>query len=96
MKLPEGFKVSSDKYKQMIFESLKYIQIMHYLHQLFKEDPLLLVKPISIPDKVDLLYLALILPYTNYKCIHKGKLCKVYEYIISNGFKVHYNLTIET
>ena len=78
------------------FESFKYIQIMVCLYNLFLKDPLILGKSLTLTEKSYLLFLALILPYERYAYTKKGKQQKVYEYIISEGYKVSIVCIIET
>lgn len=87
-KLPENFKVSREEHQRLVFESLKSVQLMSHLHQLFLKNVSILGKPLLLPEKVDLFYLSLILPYAEHKYMHKGKQCKVYEHIAYTGFKV--------
>ncbi len=70
------------------FESLKAVQTMHFIRGMLEKSPDALEKPLTLPEKVDSYYLALILPYIGYKYTQKGKKINVYEYIINDGLKV--------
>ena len=61
---------------------------MHYIRDVLQKVPDVFGKMIILPEKSDLYYLALILPYTGYKYISKGKKLNVYEYVINDGLKV--------
>ena len=74
--------------QQKAFMSLKCVQVLHYIHELLLKDPTLFGRALQLPDKGDLYYLGLILPYIGHKHTQKGKTLNVYEYIINDGLKV--------
>lgn len=93
LKFPNACKELSENApsKEMkMFQSVKLVQSMWFLHELFRKDPLVLGVPLALPEKADLFYLALILPFAEYKYEQKGRTHDVYEYIINTGLKVRF------
>jgi len=91
LKFPETCKNLSEDNSEKeirIFESVKLVQTMYYLYEHFLKNPLILGQPLTLPDKVDLFYLSLILSFIKYKYTQKGRVHDVYDYIINTGLKV--------
>eukprot|EP00826_Nyctotherus_ovalis_P040988 TRINITY_DN4083_c0_g1_i1.p1 TRINITY_DN4083_c0_g1~~TRINITY_DN4083_c0_g1_i1.p1 ORF type:complete len:276 (+),score=58.20 TRINITY_DN4083_c0_g1_i1:870-1697(+) len=90
LKFPEACKELSEKASNKelkMFQSVKLVQVMWSLYELFHKDPLVFGVPLALPEKADLFYLALILPFAEYKYEQKGRAHEVYEYIINTGLK---------
>jgi hypothetical protein len=92
LKFPDACKeLSEDSSKKEVktFESVKLVQAMYYLYELFLKNPLVIGESLTFSNKADLYYLALILPFAEYKYTLKGRVHEVYEYVINTGLKVN-------